>query len=389
MLDRLINKTDPAEMQRRWNATLSAMEKEDIDCLILGAYDRVCPGATKYLTDMLVVNYPHYFLFSKDGIAVWGQGDRGKKMYGAYHEFDNVFYNVAIPSLPSITYSADWYPEDMTATIKRMGYKKVAWCGMYNIPAAIYKYLTENLAEIEFCNFTDQMDHIRAVKSDYEIGLWQACVTMHDELWACLPAVIKVGMTERQISRKIRSLADEMGSLDYNVMLGSDPKRPVLVHYPYQNKVVEKGDYLQLLIEISGLGGVWAEVSRVISLGEPSKTMMKADADQLKCQDYVAEISQPGVPASEVFKKMNEMLTGMGYLPEHRFAVHGQGYEIVDRPIFVAEETMVLQENMFFASHPTVANDEVSLYNCDNFVVKPGGSKKLSKTPPGLLVIDR
>lgn len=67
---------------------------------------------------------------------------------------------------------------------------------------------------------------------------------------------------------------------------------------------------------------------------------------------------------------------------------HSQSYDIVDRPCWVAEETMELKENMFFAMHPTCANEEVSCYNCDNFVVTKDGGKKLSTTPGKIVVVD-
>ena len=85
---------------------------------------------------------------------------------------------------------------------------------------------------------------------------------------------------------------------------------------------------------------------------------------------------------------MNEMLVGMGYAPETRFCVHGQGYEIVDRPFWVAEETMLLAENMFFANHPFVSNESVRMNNCDNYVVEKGGSRRLSVTPREIVVIE-
>lgn len=388
MLDRLRYPTDPNEMQRRWDVTLAAMDECGIDCLIFSGHDRVCSGPSKYLTDMIVCNYPHFFLFSKEGIACWGQGDRGQKLYGAYHEFSNVYHSEMLPFMPAVTFGTSWIPEEILTQIEHFGFKKIGLLGMYNIPAGLYKYLVENLSNVEFVDFTDKFDHIKAVKSEYELKIWQDCVDLHDQLFKESLDFIRPGMMEWEISHLIRSRAEELGCLDLNVMLGSDPKIPKLVHFPYQNKRVEKGDYLQLLIEVAGHGGCWAEVGRVISLGEPSETMIKACKDQVIVQSYVASNAKPGVAASDVFVKMNEMLKNMGYLPEKRFAVHGQGYDIVDRPLFVAEETMILKENMFFANHPTVANGKVSLYNCDNFVVKKDGAIKLSSTESKLFVID-
>jgi len=55
--------------------------------------------------------------------------------------------------------------------------------------------------------------------------------------------------------------------------------------------------------------------------------------------------------------------------------------------MWVAEETMILQENMFYANHPSVSKGGLRFSNTDNYVVKPGGSVKLSRTPREIVVI--
>jgi len=387
-------KTDMGEMQRRWKVTLEAMAKEGIDCLVLGQAEGICPGASIYLTDMLPYNYPAYFLFSKDGIGFFGLGPFGGKLAVPY---DFVTENITVPSIPGTSYAAKWFPEEMTKVIKKFGYKKIGWCGMYNIPAGIYKYLTENLANVEFCDFSDTMDHIKAVKSPYELKLWGDCVKLHDNLMAAVPAIMQSGRTERDFCRRLRNIADDMGCTQMNIMVGAHPTRPRQLPYGAQGRhgagqgrMMEKGDYVQLLIEVAAAENVWAECGRVFAIGtDVSPIMQKALADQIKVQDYVAQLSVPGAKASDVFLKMNEMLNSMGYRSEKRFCVHGQGYEIVDRPMWVAEETMVLQENMFFASHPSADNDQVLFNNCDNYVVEKGGSRRLSKTPREIVIIDK
>ena len=120
-----------------------------------------------------------------------------------------------------------------------------------------------------------------------------------------------------------------------------------------------------------------------------SPVMRKAMEDQAKLMDFVAAESVPGASPADIFRRMNAMTAELGYDTEKRFSIHGQGYEIVDRPMWVEEETMTLQENMFFANHPRAGNANVWFCNTDNFVVKEGGSVKLSRTPGDIVVISR
>ena len=389
MEERFLFQTDTSEMERRWKVTLEAMKKEGIDCLFFGGYDRWCSGVSKYLTDLIIWNYPHYFLLAENGISAFGHsgwGDPGIQPYAAYRNF---IENVGIPALPTTCYGTEWYPQEVAKIIKKYGYKKVGFPSFSIVPAPYYNYLTKNLPDVEFVDFTNQMDHIKAVKSPYEIGVWEKCVKLHDDLMACAPTILRVGRTEREVSRMFRSIADEMFSAELNLLTGAHAVRPRISPYFYQNVTIKPNDYFMLLIEVSGPSGAWAELGRNFKMGDPpSELMMKANADQIEIQDKTAAMMKPGVKASDVAIAINKMLVEKGYEPERRICSHGQGYDIVDRPIFVAEETMVLEENMFIAHHPNTANNDCVGYNCDNYLITKDGAKILSKTPRTIVTID-
>jgi len=377
-------------MQRRWKLTLDAMAKEGVDCLVLsenGLWEGGNPGAAIYLTDIHPGNYSQYFLFSRDGISVFSCGYWGGSLIVAT---ENILENIQVPALPSTTYAWTWHPEEMKKVILKYGYRKIGWCGMHNVTAGIYKYLTENLQGVEFCDFTDQVDLIKAVKSPYELKLWTDCVMLHDELIAAVPTVLSVGTTTREVGRKLRALAEDMGCTQLNVMVGADKTAPRNSPFPLQGKVIERGDYVGVLVEVADYRNVWAECGRTFAMGmDVSPEMLKTVKDQIEVTDLVAAESVPGASPADVFHKMNARLADLGYDPEKRFCVHGQGYEIVDRPMWVAEETMVLQENMFYANHPRTGNANVWFSNTDNYVVKRGGSVKLSRTPCDIVVVSR
>ena len=242
---------------------------------------------------------------------------------------------------------------------------------------------------MEIVDFSDQMDYVKAVKSPYEIELWKKCVKLHDELMSCVQTVVKPGLTEKQVSNKFRAIADEMDCAELNLLLGTDPVRPRISSYPYQNAIIGKNDYFMLLIEVAAAGGVWGELGRNIKLGDPpSDAYLKATEDQIEVMDKTAAMMKPGVKVSDVSVALNKMLTDKGYDAELRICSHGQGYDIVDRPVFVKEETMVLKENMFIAHHPNTARGGVVGYNCDNYLITKDGAKLLSKTPRGIIHIN-
>lgn len=379
--------TDHKEMARRHEVTLKSMEKEGIDCLVLQSNGTWLGGAMKYLTDLDCGGYPHMAVFAKEGISIIGHGAIGAKSVPAHLDLYNIVDSVARPGLISMYYADNWLPEEAVKVIKKNGYKKIGLVGMAYLTANAYKYLVESLSECEFVDASNLVDKIKAVKSEYELELWNECVSVHDKIMAAVPAFMRHGRSERDVARDIVQLADDLDCPVMNVMIGSHPTHPGLNPYLYNHKIIEKTDKVLLLIELATAGSVWGEVGRVFSFGDPGEDLRKIEKDSIYLQDLMAESCKPEVKASDIFNFLNERLGEMGYALEKRIPIHGQGYDIVDRPVFIADETMMLEENMFLAIHPGCSNDKGFMWNCDNYVVKADGAKLLNKTPRGLVIL--
>ena len=382
--------TDMGELKRRWSVTRAAMEKEGLDCIVMANFGPLFGGIFKYLTDCPVPLYPLTGYFSKDpeqGVSLFAHGAWGGVRIPAYACHEGIKDNIAVPYLPSMNFTDDFLGIEAVKVAKRNGYKKMGFYCMNTIPAAFYLYLKENLPDVEFVDATDMLDHIKAVKSEYEIKLWTKCVEIHDQLMAAVPVVMRAGRTEKEVANDIYKMALDLDCESFNIMLGADPKNPVLHNGYFQESVIKEGDGVQLLIEVSAPTDIWAECGRMFSLGEPAPELQKACDDSVMLQKWVAEKSVPGANPVEIFRELNKILPEMGYNPENRIFAHGQTYDIVDRPIYMEGETMILQENMFVALHPTCCNKITSCYNCDNYIIKEGGAVRLSKTPLELVVL--
>ncbi len=60
-----------------------------------------------------------------------------------------------------------------------------------------------------------------------------------------------------------------------------------------------------------------------------------------------------------------------GLPPELRLYAHGQGYDLVERPLIRADETMTIEENMNFAVHPGYETPSIFAVICDNYLIGP------------------
>jgi Xaa-Pro aminopeptidase len=52
---------------------------------------------------------------------------------------------------------------------------------------------------------------------------------------------------------------------------------------------------------------------------------------------------------------------------------HGQGYDMVERPLIRSDETMMIEAGMNLAVHPGYETDSIFAVICDNYLVETTG----------------
>jgi len=62
-----------------------------------------------------------------------------------------------------------------------------------------------------------------------------------------------------------------------------------------------------------------------------------------------------------------------GFPAEKRLYCHGQGYDLVERPLVRSDETMTIEKNMSFAVHPGYEANGVFSVICDNYLIGENG----------------
>jgi Xaa-Pro aminopeptidase len=271
--------------------------------------------------------------------------------------------------------------------IKDRGYKKIGFVCLDTISAAFYQYVRENLAHVEMVDASDLVDEIKAVKSPDEISFIKKTVQLHDYVARMVPEIFKPGRYEYEVRNEIKKLAADLGSEEQNIILGTDPIRPMIQMPFFENRRIEVGDKMCCLIEVNGPGGFYGELARTWCLSEPSKGLLDAFEHAREAQKIVATMLKPGADPADLFEANNKYLVSKGYAPEGRLFGHGQGYDMVERPAFVPKETMKLKEGMLVAVHPAAVNQEVFSFCCDNYLVTATGAELLTLTPQKVFVL--
>jgi Xaa-Pro aminopeptidase len=274
-------------------------------------------------------------------------------------------------------------------TLKRLSVKSLGFVAKASMSAALYEYIRENLSGVTFKDATDLVDETKAIKSEEEIQLIKQTAEMHDIVFAAALAMVRPGVREYELRSEIQRLCTNWGSEEQLIMIGSAPAGKAAGQVPtfFQNRTLQYGDSVCIMIEVNGAGGFYGELGRTVCLGEASKSLLKLWADMVKLQDKTAALLKPDAKPAELIEIHNNSLTKMGYPRDSRLYAHGQGYDLVERPGIRPEETMTIKAGMNMAVHPMTSTEEAYAFCCDNYIVTNSGAVRIHKTPREVFVV--
>ena len=136
------------------------------------------------------------------------------------------------------------------------------------------------------------------------------------------------------------------------------------------------------MIENNGPGGFYTEIARTVVLGKASNELIDGFESTKEAQAHTLSLLKPGTACAEIAQSHDAYMRARGLPPELRLYAHGQGYDLVERPLIRADETMTLDEHMNLAVHPGYETPSIFAVICDNYFVEAAGpSACLHNTP--------
>ncbi len=381
------------ELRRRWKEVWKRMGQEKIDFLVMQNDNEWLGGYVKWFTDVPARNaQPHTVIFPVDEemttITHGGKppGDVGPPSW----TLRGVRRRLTAPFFRSAAFTNTY---DAELAVQVLGGKKKAKIGILGkgtMSAAFYEYLLKNLPGSTFVDAADLVDPIKAIKSDEEIDLIRKTAALQDQAMEHAKKAIRPGRRDFEIIADIVHRVTDLGSEEQLVLGGSGPVgQPVAIRKRhFQNRMVREGDQFSLLIEVNGPGGMYTEAGRVFFVGKAPSELTDAMEAAKEIQEATLRLIRPGADPAEMWRANNVFLARKGFLPESRLYAHGQGYDLVERPLIRDDEPMKLQAGMNITVHPTVGSDRVWVWVCDNYLVTESGvSECLHKTPKEIMSV--
>ena len=393
--ERINHPISTPELERRWAEARAAMAELRIDALVMQSNNDWMGGYVKWFTDVPATNgYPQTVIFPKDErMTVIGQGPMGVvREFGP--QGDTVRRGTArligMPSYASCPYTADYDAELAARVLERYAGGAIGLLGRGAMSFSMGDYLRRTLTRAKFTDASDAIDRIKAVKSPEEWERIRRTAAMQDKAMEETFAVIEPGMRELEVAAVAEHIGHRYGSEQGLFLAGSGPvgTAAVFANRYQQNRVLRQGDQFTLLIENNGPGGFYTELGRTCVLGRASQEMKDEFAFVLEAQKFTLQRLVPGARASEVFAEYNDFMKKNGRPEEKRLHSHGQGYDMVERPLIRHDETMTIEKDMNMVCHPTYVTERTYSWCCDNFLIGENGvAERLHKFPQKIVEI--
>lgn len=394
MDERLCDPSSTPELERRWAAARSYMQAAGIDALIAQGANGYAgtAGYYRWLTGMPSVNsYPHTAILPRDGLmTLVQQGDRGgeKTLDGTVPEFRGVGRRLSTPGFPAVAYCSGYDAEIIAADIGKNGYRNVGLVGAFAMYHGFASRLRELLTGVTLVDATPALDDMKAVKSEEDIAFIRRTAAMQDDVMSKVRGHLRPGMRDFEVTAYGQYLGQLGGSEAGYFLANSAPagKPTMLRHRPYQGRIIREGDVLMYQAENTGPGGFFVHLGRIFVLGKAPQELVDAFGAMVEAQQYTLGLLKPGASCRDIFAEYNAYMRARGLPEERRVYCHGQGYEVVERPLIRDDESMRIAADMNIGIHPSLSNERMFATVCDNFLIHADGpAERLHKTPQTIL----
>ncbi|MFM9970977.1 MAG: M24 family metallopeptidase [Burkholderiales bacterium] len=378
--ERLCSPLSTTEMERRWSLARQGMRDLGVDALLVqGLNDFSVGGFFRWFTGQQASNvYPRTVLFPLDGpmIAVDNGPLGGSTVVDPTDPMNRGIGRRAFAtSVSSVAYTGGYDAEVCAREITAAGFRRVGLVCGASMSHGFMAALQNAAGGVEWIDSTDMIERYKAIKSPEEIAFIRRTAVMQDQVFAKTCAFIRPGIKEHEVMAYAQYLGQLLGS-EGGIFLGSTaPEGRAAMFRPRSQwgREIRQGDTFTLLIENSGPGGYYAELSRTFVLGKASSELIETHRQVVEARQHTVDRLLPGADCRAIFEAHNTYMRERGLPEERRLYGHSQGYDLAERPLLRQDETMALEANMLLAVHPTVANPRVFVTITDNYLLRAGG----------------
>jgi len=226
---------------------------------------------------------------------------------------------------------------------------------------------------------------MRTIKSDSEISSISKACKIAQKVSEAVPAIFRKGMTEKQLALEIEFLLREKGEnfIPFPVIAASGKNAAFPHHVPLKKKI-SRG--LLLLDFGACYKNYCSDVTRVFSVGKPSKRQVALYASVFAAKQFAQSLIRPGTSQAQVFKQADAFLKKETGLKLIHGLGHGLGVDVHDFPAgFLKENRQKLEKGMVLTVEPGLYGKFGGIRVEDDIVVTAKGCKPFTRAPAELI----
>jgi Xaa-Pro dipeptidase len=290
------------------------------------------------------------------------------------------------------------------------------------VPVETFQRFAKVLPGCEMVGATHQIRTVRAIKSDYEIGIMKDAALQVDKVFRRAKEVIRTGMTDLELAAELEYTARRDGhqgvtrmrgfnaELFYgHIFSGADSAAPAYLDAPLGGMGVTPAvgqgasyktikAFEPICVDFAGaFDGYLVDQTRILCIGGLPEQLCRAYDDMVRIQNRLLEIARPGVTWGAVYDDCHRLACELGYVDHFMgnkgaqvsFIGHGIGVEIDEYP-FIARgfNDQVLQEDMTFAFEPKVVFAGLGAVGIENtFRLGSDGPKHITFSDQALAIL--
>jgi len=207
----------------------------------------------------------------------------------------------------------------------------------------------------KYVNSAKMFEELRLIKDEEEAGYMAKAGEIADKAFEEILKFIRPGVTERQISNRLKELLIELGGeeLSFNPIVASGPNssKP---HYNDDKRVIE-GQDLVVLDFGCRYKGYCSDTSRTVFIGQPTEEQKKVYEICLRATTEAKKAVREGIPAEEVDKVARDIITKEGYGQYFLNRTgHGIGLAVHEAPYIKGGNKQILKTGMCFSVEPGI-----------------------------------
>jgi len=295
------------------------------------------------------------------------------------------------PSYESAHYTQNYDPELAAKALAPYAKATIGFVGIYQMSFAMGDFIMKKFSSARYVDASEMVDRIKVIKSAEELELVRRAAIMQDGAMKAAFAAIKPGMRDTEVAAVAVHYSQDHGSENGIYLCASTPLgTPAKFGQRHvQNRTIRKGDTLALLVEDSGPGSMYTELGRTCVLGKVPQ-QMKDELEFVKAsRKLTLDMLKPGTPCKDIWEAFNDFMRKNGRPEEARLYCHGQGYDLVERPLIRSDEPWTIQKDMNIVVHPTYPHVGYLNWLCDNYIIGGNGpGDRIHQFPEEIVEID-